>query len=100
MPLSSRFDLRSDQAVLRNFGSLLIDLAKTVPDGMVCFFTSYAFMELIVAEWYHMGVLAEVMRHKLILMETKDVVATTLALHSFRRACDCGRGAVFFSVAR
>lgn len=25
---------------------------------------------------------------------------TTLALDNFRRACDCGRGAVFFSVAR
>ena len=25
---------------------------------------------------------------------------TTLALDSFRRACDAGRGAVFFSVAR
>lgn len=25
---------------------------------------------------------------------------TTLALDSFRRACDSGRGAVFFSVAR
>lgn len=25
---------------------------------------------------------------------------TTLALDNYRRACDCGRGAVFFSVAR
>jgi Rad3-related DNA helicase len=30
----------------------------------------------------------------------QDVVETTLALDNFRRACDCGRGAVFFSVAR
>jgi len=28
------------------------------------------------------------------------VVETTLALDNFRRACDCGRGAIFFSVAR
>jgi len=27
-------------------------------------------------------------------------VETTLALENFKRACDCGRGAVFFSVAR
>ncbi len=25
---------------------------------------------------------------------------TTLALDNFKRACDCGRGAVFFSIAR
>lgn len=30
----------------------------------------------------------------------KDVVETTLALDNFKRACDCGRGAVFLSVAR
>jgi DNA excision repair protein ERCC-2 len=40
------------------------------------------------------------MAEKLVFIETADVVETTLALDNFRRACDCGRGAVFFSVAR
>jgi hypothetical protein len=31
---------------------------------------------------------------------SQDVMETTLALDNFRRACDAGRGAVFFSVAR
>jgi hypothetical protein len=44
--------------------------------------------------------LQEVMQHKLVFIETQDVVETTLALDNYRRACDCGRGAVFFSVAR
>lgn len=38
----------------------------------------------------------ELMQHKLVFIETQDVVETTLALDNFRRACDCGRGAVFF----
>lgn len=42
----------------------------------------------------------DVMQHKLVFIETQDVVETTLALDNYRRACDCGRGAVFFSVAR
>jgi len=42
----------------------------------------------------------EIMQHKLVFIETQDVVETTLALDNYRRACDCGRGAVFFSVAR
>ncbi len=37
---------------------------------------------------------------KLLFIETQDVVETTLALENFKRACDVGRGAVFFSVAR
>ena len=40
------------------------------------------------------------MEAKLVFIETVDVVETTLALDNFRRACDCGRGAVFLSVAR
>jgi hypothetical protein len=45
-------------------------------------------------------VLERVLRRKLVFIETKDVVETTLALNNFKRACDCGRGAVFLSVAR
>ena len=40
------------------------------------------------------------MAAKLVFIETVDVVESTLALDNFRRACDCGRGAVFLSVAR
>lgn len=40
------------------------------------------------------------MELKLLFIETQDVVETTLALDNYRRACDCGRGAVFFSIAR
>lgn len=47
-----------------------------------------------------MCVWQDVMQHKLVFIETQDVVETTLALDNYRRACDCGRGAVFFSVAR
>ena len=44
--------------------------------------------------------LLQVLEHKLIYLETKDVVETTLALDNYKRACDSGRGAVFLSVAR
>merc|ERR1719426_198465 len=47
-----------------------------------------------------MGVLKQVLQHKLVFIETTDVLETTLALENFKRACDCGQGAVFFSVAR
>lgn len=100
MPVSTKFDMRSDPGVIRNYGRLLIELASTVPDGIVCFFVSYHYMDSIVSRWHEMGVLQELMSHKLVFIETTDVVETTLALDNFRRACDCGRGAVFLSVAR
>ena len=99
-PVSTKFDARGDDSVLRNYGRLLVDLAGAVPDGLVCFFVSYSYMDAAVAKWADMGILADLMARKLVFVETVDVVETTLALDNYRRACDCGRGAVFLSVAR
>ncbi|KAA0151838.1 hypothetical protein FNF29_04244 [Cafeteria roenbergensis] len=99
-PLSTKFETRDDQNVMRNYGDLVVQMASTVPDGMVVFFPSYSYMETIITAWHEWGVLERVEAHKLLFIETKDIVATTLSLGSFRRACDSGRGAVFFSIAR
>ena len=42
-------------AVIRNYGNLLTELAAVVPDGMVCFFTSYMYMVRIVSCLYVCG---------------------------------------------
>lgn len=39
-------------AVIRNYGNLLLEMSAIVPDGIVAFFTSYIYMENIVASWY------------------------------------------------
>lgn len=100
LPVSTKFDMRSDPGVARNYGKLLVEMVSIVPDGIVCFFVSYSYMDEIIATWNDSGILKEIMQHKLVFIETQDVVETTLALDNYRRACDCGRGAVFFSVAR
>jgi DNA excision repair protein ERCC-2 len=99
-PITSAFSARGDKSVIINYGALLIEVAKTVPDGIVCFFTSYEYLENVVAEWHQLQILNRVLDHKLLFIETKDIVETTLALDNFRRACDCGRGAIFLSIAR
>lgn len=53
--ISSRFEVRNDPAVVRNFGSILIEYSKIVPDGIVAFFPSYLYMESIVAAWNDMA---------------------------------------------
>ncbi|KAJ8601876.1 hypothetical protein CTAYLR_002699 [Chrysophaeum taylorii] len=100
LAMSTRFESREEASVVRNYGALLVDVAAHVPDGVVAFFTSYQYMEQTVAAWDETGVLRQILKHKLLFIETKDVVETTLALENFRRACDCGRGALFLSIAR
>ena len=98
--ISSKYETRDDVAVIRNYGQLLVEFASTVPDGLVCFFTSYLYMESVVAAWYDQGVVDQLQRHKLLFIETQDSAETSLALINYIKACENGRGAVLLSVAR
>lgn len=98
--ISSKFDCRSDVSVVRNYGNLTVELADAVPDGMVVFFTSYVYMEQMIAMWHEMGIINRLFAKKLVFIETPDTVESALALDRYRRACDSGRGAAFLCVAR
>jgi len=64
--VSTKFDMRDDPGVIQNYGRILIDMAASIPDGMVAFFVSYSYMEQIVSKWHETGVLQQVMQHKLV----------------------------------
>ncbi|KAJ3217138.1 DNA-dependent ATPase of the nucleotide excision repair factor 4 complex [Clydaea vesicula] len=98
--VSSKFEVRNDLAVVRNYGNMLLEFSKIVPDGLVAFFPSYRYMESIVTAWNELGMLQDLLKFKLIFIETPDASETSLALENYRLACDNGRGAVLLSVAR
>lgn len=98
--ISSGFKIRNEPGVVRNYGSLLMDFSKITPDGIVVFFPSYLYMESIISMWQGMGILDEIWKFKLILVETPDSQETSLALETYRTACCNGRGAILLCVAR
>ena len=98
--ISSQFETRTDPAVIRNFGNILLEMSKIVPDGLVAFFPSYIYLETIVTEWDKTGLLTEILKNKLIFIETPGAYETSVALENYRIACDNGRGAILISVAR
>jgi DNA excision repair protein ERCC-2 len=50
--------------------------------------------------WWDEGLIEEIMRSKLMFLETERPEETSVALENYRRAIECGRGAVFLGVAR
>lgn len=46
--------------MFRDYGELLVEVASSVPDGVVCFFTSYSYMEKVILAWESTGILAQV----------------------------------------
>jgi len=77
-----------------------VEFSKLTPDGVVVFFPSYLYMESIISMWQGMGILDQVWKNKLLLVETPDSQETSLALETYRTACSNGRGAVLLCVAR
>ena len=97
----------TETEVIRNYGSLLLECASTVPDGVVVYFASYALMQHALAEWSKAPAAAEapsllrsVTKHKLLFLESSSHQETAMAVENYKRACDVGRGAVFLSVVR
>lgn len=81
-------------------------MSAIVPDGIVAFFTSYVYMENIVASWYEQvrphpslsgvtcpavllclfsqGILENIQKNKLIFIETPDAAETSMALEKYQ----------------
>ena len=79
--LTSSFAERANKDVVRNYGKLILLLASVVPDGIVCFFPSYRYLEEVIAEWNAMEVLDDLAKYKLAFIEEKDVKATSLVYY-------------------
>ena len=78
--ISSKYEEREDPSVLRNYGNLLVELCSVVPDGVVCFFTSYGYLENVVSVWYEGGIIDAIMKNKLLFCESSDGRETANAL--------------------
>lgn len=82
--ISSKFEVRDDPSIICNYGDILIEFSKITPDGLVAFFPSYLYMESIISQWHTLGILDEIWKYKLILVETPDSQETVLALKTYR----------------
>ncbi|EMR08384.1 hypothetical protein PNEG_03224 [Pneumocystis murina B123] len=45
------YEKRNDNDMLNELGSTLINLCRVIPDGVICFFPSYDYLENIIKKW-------------------------------------------------
>jgi len=68
--------------VIRNYGKMLVELAGVVPDGIVCFFVSYRYMDSIVSKWNDLGILnVRTLKHLIHLNSKQDPREPLHGLH-------------------
>ncbi|CBK20347.2 uncharacterized protein [Blastocystis hominis] len=107
--LSSKYTLRANNQVAVSYGSLLVEMARVVPDGIICFFTSYSHISnpfliwnrcLFLCEWDAHGVIRDIYNYKLLYIESRDINESNVAVQNYRKSCDEGKGAVLLCVVR
>jgi DNA excision repair protein ERCC-2 len=69
---------------IRNYGALVVELSSAVPDGIVCFFPSYGYMESLISQWNDMGLVKQMLRNKLLFIETTDSLESSIAVAHYR----------------
>ncbi|EPE04373.1 dna repair helicase [Ophiostoma piceae UAMH 11346] len=65
------FAHRGDAAVVHNLGLAMLNICTIVPDGVVVFFPSYAYLDEVVQKWTSSGLLAKLESKKKVLRESK-----------------------------
>jgi len=106
------FDFRSNNRgfeMNEKLGHVICDLIKVTPPGtgVLCFFTSYAFMQSCIEAWSKKSIISEIERSKEIFKDVQNARSKTgNIIQSFNDACGDGitnkrcRGAILFSVFR
>jgi DNA excision repair protein ERCC-2 len=57
LEVCTKHDQRENTGVVRNFGSLLVEMSSIVPDGILCYFPTYKYMEFVLIKWNESGIL-------------------------------------------
>jgi DNA excision repair protein ERCC-2 len=82
------------------YGEIIMKLCKVIPDGMICYFSSFTLMEYYIKKWNEQGVFEYILNDKLLYIEEQDSFKLSRVITNYKKACEMGRGAIFFLSTR
>ena len=97
------FSNRGNNEMIDELGRALLNICTIVPDGLVVFFPSYAYLSTILARWSSSAsptqpsILSRLEGKKSLFKESKDVSVETV-LMDYAKAIDSGKGGLLLSV--
>jgi chromosome transmission fidelity protein 1 len=96
--LTFTHETRNSDALLGEVASAIVGLCEIVPDGVIVFFTSFAYMEVFYKFLVRTGFLDQIASHKFLLRETKETRELEKIMRTFRAHIDQSQGAILFAV--
>lgn len=98
------YSKRNSQAMVDALGSSLVHFVATIPDGVVVFFPSYAYLDQVVLQWEKkksedaLSIWSLLSLQKPVFRETKDTWRADDVFQEYTQAIDSNRGALLLSV--
>jgi chromosome transmission fidelity protein 1 len=97
------FQNRGDTEMIDEVGRALLNICTVVPDGVVVFFPSYAYLSTILSRWElapspsQPSILSRLEGKKSLFKESKEASSETV-LQEYAKAIDSGKGGLLLSV--
>ena len=96
--LDFTFAKRNSSHVIQSLGKTLLKISGQIPDGLVVFFPSYAYLDCVLSEWKAGNVWARLEKTKPIFQEPKGTATVDHVLVSYSEAIANGLGGLLLSV--
>ncbi|KAL6070053.1 DEAD H (Asp-Glu-Ala-Asp His) box helicase 11, variant 3 [Balamuthia mandrillaris] len=71
VPFDFTYQSRSSPKLMEELGYALLNLCHVIPDGLVCFFPSYAYADSVMSTWRQSGLLETLNAKKKVFVEPK-----------------------------
>ncbi|KAI4290381.1 MAG: hypothetical protein L6R35_000345 [Caloplaca aegaea] len=103
MELDFSFAKRESMPMIDALGNCLLHMAATIPDGLVVFFPSYAYLAYVLTQWQTLTCNSITTRTRLeklkpVFQESKVASHAEDVLQQYSKAIDDGRGGILLSV--
>ncbi|KAA8909788.1 helicase C-terminal domain-containing protein [Sphaerosporella brunnea] len=98
------FNKRMDTDLIEELGRAITNICAVIPHGVVCFFPSYAYLDVVVSQWQKpsktagLSLWERLGQRKQIFRESKEASSVEHTLEQYSQAIDCGKGAILLSV--
>lgn len=104
LALNSSFQSRDKPKYKEELGNTLVNLARVIPHGLLVFFSSYAVLSRCVEHWKiptnGVSIWDRISRHKSPIVEPRNIIELSSAIHEFRESIQSEEGAILFAVCR
>jgi regulator of telomere elongation helicase 1 len=103
--LKSTYEKRDDAGYISDLGNSIVNIAKTVPGGILVFFTSYAVLQQTVDKWKKsargtVSIWTRIEKSKRAFLETKSKTDFATLIHAYENSITADTGAIFFAVCK